>query len=388
MTRTLRISNIAPTTTADALASYFRDKGLQLSTGNGKHGIYLVKAEDDNIHATVSFYSDLVCKRALALSYEDRKLDNRLLVLSSNFDGFTVLSEGSQVDIIALHGLNGHAFDSWEFYNRKGYNFMWLRDYLPERFPSARVMVYGYTANAISELGTEQIRSQAAERPLLLVGHSMGGLVIKQALIIAKDNNRYQTILNSVHGVLSLGTPHQGGKGVDNARFVANFLRPFNRNVRMDLIKGLRPDSMILFDLTNEFRKLVEARRIKIATLIESKSTRIGFFRHVRVHSSFYRFLSTLSDTSVCIFQIVDEASAALGVSVERKASINANHINMCKFRNPSDKSLAVAVQVIKDLRGEILPMTTPTLLPHHEFNAPRVQERDPSFMLGSSGIP
>lgn len=43
--------------------------------------------------------------------------------------------------IIALCGLGGHAFAS--FKERDG-NHMWLRDDLPDDFPHARILTYGY----------------------------------------------------------------------------------------------------------------------------------------------------------------------------------------------------------------------------------------------------
>jgi hypothetical protein len=76
--------------------------------------------------------------------------------------------------------------------------------------------------------------------------------------------------------VIFLGTPHRGGNGVDSATFVSNFLRAVNVNVRVDLIKSLNPNSMVLFDLTDDFRQLVEAKGIEISTLFEIKKTVIG----------------------------------------------------------------------------------------------------------------
>ncbi|KDQ27205.1 hypothetical protein PLEOSDRAFT_1026793, partial [Pleurotus ostreatus PC15] len=64
-----------------------------------------------------------------------------------------------------------------------------------------------------------------------------------------------------------VGTPHRGGNGVDGAKFVANFVRAFNVDIRYDLIKSLDPGSMVLFDLTDDFRQLVAAKGIEIATL-------------------------------------------------------------------------------------------------------------------------
>lgn len=43
--------------------------------------------------------------------------------------------------IIAVTGLAGHAFGSWK---SKGRPEMWLRDFLPESIPNARILTYGY----------------------------------------------------------------------------------------------------------------------------------------------------------------------------------------------------------------------------------------------------
>ncbi|KLO06643.1 hypothetical protein SCHPADRAFT_837790, partial [Schizopora paradoxa] len=95
--------------------------------------------------------------------------------------------------IIALHGMNGHAFSSFE-YREDDYSFMWLRDALSKEIPGARVMVYGYDAHVASDVSVGRIRTflynilsmansnfiQETNRPLILIGHALGGLVIKQ----------------------------------------------------------------------------------------------------------------------------------------------------------------------------------------------------------------
>jgi hypothetical protein len=45
--------------------------------------------------------------------------------------------------IIAVHGLNGDSFRTWTEEKSKK---LWLRDFLPQDLPRARIMTYGYNA--------------------------------------------------------------------------------------------------------------------------------------------------------------------------------------------------------------------------------------------------
>ena len=76
--------------------------------------------------------------------------------------------------------------------------------------------------------------------------------------------------------MIFIGTPHRGGNGVDSATFVSNFLKVVNITVRIDLIKSLNPNSMVLFDLTDDFRQLVDTKRMGISTLFELRETVFG----------------------------------------------------------------------------------------------------------------
>ncbi|KAF2178451.1 hypothetical protein K469DRAFT_718263 [Zopfia rhizophila CBS 207.26] len=62
--------------------------------------------------------------------------------------GLRVVAEGINpiVDIVAVHGLNGHRDKTWTASN--GVN--WLRDLLPQDLPNARIMTWGYDANTHS----------------------------------------------------------------------------------------------------------------------------------------------------------------------------------------------------------------------------------------------
>lgn len=121
--------------------------------------------------------------------------------------------------IIAVTGLGGHAFGSFK---QSGGSYMWLRDSLPTDVPNARVLIFGYDSaltdpnsfqnlrdlgitlqrdinnirhyqlpsvgNTSKRLVQRDNKKQESEwdspfnpeRPMILIGHSLGGIVIKQ----------------------------------------------------------------------------------------------------------------------------------------------------------------------------------------------------------------
>lgn len=101
------------------------------------------------------------------------------------------------IDIVALHGLNGHWEKTWQSNKpgSKGGGPMWLRDFLPQQIPHARIMSFGYDSvllfsKSTSDVGTfaeqllESLLSQrmnvAETRPIIFICHSLGGIVVKK----------------------------------------------------------------------------------------------------------------------------------------------------------------------------------------------------------------
>ena len=65
----------------------------------------------------------------------------------------TVGSTEITADVVAITGLDGHAYGSWSGGNPKR---MWLRDFLSQDLPKCRVMIYGYNSK-LSDPGLHTI---------------------------------------------------------------------------------------------------------------------------------------------------------------------------------------------------------------------------------------
>ena len=106
------------------------------------------------------------------------KMGDADITFDQSFHGLTQLYDPRvdpteiTADVIAITGLDGHAYGSWSGGNPKR---MWLRDFLSEDLPKCRVMIYGYNSklsnpglHTIADFGNglqeELIRARRSEQ--------------------------------------------------------------------------------------------------------------------------------------------------------------------------------------------------------------------------------
>ncbi|KAI0468423.1 hypothetical protein F4859DRAFT_516973 [Xylaria cf. heliscus] len=232
----------------------------------------------------------------------------------------------ANIDIIAIHGLNpvnnkSHAEATWTSEGK-----LWLRDFLPQRVPRARICLFGYNSNiafgssiaGVREQGEnilnclQQIRIDDPHRPLIFVCHSLGGLLIKTALVHAKADSTYEQIWKSTFGLVFFATPQQGGNHANIGDVMAGIVRCVLRNPANTFMAALKSNSILLNMITDDFRQMLEDFQIL----------------------SFYE-TRPLGSLGI----IVDHKSAVLGLpgTRERQVPVEADHKSICKFASRED---------------------------------------------------
>lgn len=82
----------------------------------------------------------------------------------------------NSVDIVAVHGITGDAYDTWTHENGS----LWLRDFIPKDLPGVRVFSYGYPADVFCTHNAGNLESfgrsllEALKRDLLVLALRKG----------------------------------------------------------------------------------------------------------------------------------------------------------------------------------------------------------------------
>ncbi|KAF3390337.1 Sulfite efflux pump SSU1 [Penicillium rolfsii] len=292
--------------------------------------------------------------------------------------------EPHKIDFVFVHGLNPrgrneHPFETWTHENGK----FWPRDFLAEDIPYSRVFVYGYNANITNPqtMSTASIKDHAntllnlldMERGLhfqsmppkiIFIGHSLGGLVIKQALLNAKEDPKYNAIRSSTSGLVFFGTPHRGAKAVELGKIAARVARFISKgHASNDLLDCLEHNSLFTRQMSDRFRHQLEDYRV--VSFIEGKEV----------------FLGGAGPASLSHL-VVDEESAVLGLSGlrETQLKLDADHSQMCKVgsRGPMYRLIKGNIKQLVDqaLLSEQGFIPQPSPQPSMGYNPPPLPPR------------
>ncbi|KAL8388979.1 hypothetical protein RB595_008888 [Gaeumannomyces hyphopodioides] len=247
---------------------------------------------------------------------------------SQNFLKTLVDPAEPNVDVVAVHGLNplnklSHAEATWTVGDK-----LWLRDFLPKRAPQARVLLFSYNANVVFNLATAGVREQAEnllnqlaekridnpDRPLVFVCHSLGGIIVKRAIVHAASDRTYEKIQASIFGIAFFGCPHRGGNQATLGNAVAKVARALLGKSGNSFIEALKRGSLFSDTISDDFRQVAEP--LRFLSFYETKPLgRIGV--------------------------VVDKRSATIGLpgTREKQIALDADHSYICRFGNDRDST-------------------------------------------------
>lgn len=85
--------------------------------------------------------------------------------------------------LVAIHGLNGDAIDTW---THKDTKVMWLEDLLPEAIPNIRIMTFGYNARFKNFTSQQDLRSVSCKLLNELVDLRITQEVSKSTILLSR----------------------------------------------------------------------------------------------------------------------------------------------------------------------------------------------------------
>ena len=189
---------------------------------------------------------------------------------------------------------------------------------------------------------------------IVFVGHSMGGLVIKRAYIIAKQKKEFQSLAERIKTIIFLATPHRGS---DLAPLLEKILRVTIGT--KPYVGDLRRDSLATQSINEEFPHF--SQEIQLYSFYETLSTNYGIGKGL----------------------VVEKDLATLGYTNERIALLNANHRDVCKYSSQKDPNY---ITVRNALVGAIENHRTNIKSTRHEIHTE--QRRILKNFLGVSDAP
>ncbi|KAI3391627.1 hypothetical protein diail_7028 [Diaporthe ilicicola] len=197
------------------------------------------------------------------------------------------------------------------------------------------VLLFGRSTSDVGTFAEQLLESLlsrrmniAESRPIIFICHSLGGIVVKKAIIRAHEKYRYHNLLRSVHGIMFFGTPHRGSSLANWSTVlsnVANFAS-LGSKTNWKLSQNLQTESGQLQEISKSF--VDRAKSLQIISFYETDKM---------------EYLNQL---------VVEEDSAVLGFPDEVSIGITGNHRTMCRFDSIDEQRYRCVWTNIQNLAG------------------------------------
>lgn len=265
------------------------------------------------------------------------------------------------VDVVFIHGLLGGVFYSWrqldldnsrgwgtdELISSENYAYCWPRDWLDDMSENVRILGVDFDSY-LSQWGNtcpnESFRTSlkdrsldilsklrscgVGQRPVIFVGHSMGGLIVKQMLAYAQQSGEedLQNLVNNTKGFVLYSTPHFGTTAARLNAYTKRLVFPSTE------LQDLEAGSPHLAELHHKFLEIVKSNHMQVISFGETLPTR---------------------SMGLDVTYVPLESS---NPGVGKYYKVEMNHINICK---PGSKK-SILFRKLHRLIWDVMDETTP----------------------------
>lgn len=183
----------------------------------------------------------------------------------------------------------------------------WPADLASQTVPGSRILTYGYdtrighrlTGRLVSKKSVydhawdflcefEYLRRNLNEkdRPVIFIAHSLGGIIIKEALRRSrgcKSTKPYlYSIFEAVSGILFFGTPHRGADPRTFLHYIISAsAQILGVQVNKDIVDTLVPNAEGLAQLMDEFLIMAQEKGFRVYSFQEEYGLKSRTSRHV-----------------------------------------------------------------------------------------------------------
>ena len=240
--------------------------------------------------------------------------------------------------VIFVHGLGGHPIDTWRhaeckaddcwphWVGKDGECDTWVLGY------DADLSAWRDQAMPLPDQGDQVLDLLDAQprlggRQLVLVGHSLGGLVIKTLIVsgLSKGVPRFEALVGRIRAVVFIATPHAGSQLASLARAARCVLRT---NVQVGNMTAHDPH---LRDINQRFRHAVSQQGLAAHVFAETRGVRIGprvFGLHIGPR-----------------VMVVNQTSVDPGLAGVPPVGMAGDHFSICK---PADRGQHIHLSLCK----------------------------------------
>ncbi|KAK1974060.1 hypothetical protein LZ30DRAFT_827679 [Colletotrichum cereale] len=285
------------------------------------------------------------------------------------------------VDIVAVPGLGTNPLECWTHGKTKGTSessredtFNWIKDAngLHATFPNARILCYAYASawygdlkiessfgNIVTELCNElKAKRESAHgqiRPIIFIGHSMGGLVIAQALNeLDRQRDIYPDLLPCVTACFFFGVPFRGTDITQYGLSLSEAFTSFGVKSYPKLLTLMEPlhKNAYLQKLCGDFRQLADRYSPSIDLRCVYETDDIDFERLLGSFGILAKPATYFLQKKSRRQKFVTRESATYILSnPDAGIALHADHSNLVKFKDPTHDSYQI---VLRELKGSV----------------------------------